>query len=152
MCIRDSKWLRQRPQDYGADVQNLLQASSFYMATDYLQDQQVRTRIQAAFHNLFQKIDILATPACPLPATPHGVQEVQIRGRTVSVLNKGASFTSAANVTGEPSCSVPCGFTKSGLPVGLMLHGRAGDDATVLRTAYAYEQAKEWHNALPPCR
>ncbi|MEE2803716.1 MAG: amidase [Pseudomonadota bacterium] len=146
------KWLRQRPQDYGADVQNLLQASSFYMATDYLQAQQVRTRIQAAFHNLFQKIDILATPACPLSATPHGVQEVQIRGRTVSVLNKGASFTSAANVTGEPSCSVPCGFTKSGLPVGLMLHGRAGDDATVLRTAYAYEQANEWHNALPPCR
>ena len=145
------KWLRKRPQDYGPDVQNLLQASSFYLATDYLQAQQVRTRIQDAFHRLFQTIDILATPACPLPATPHGIQEVQVRGRIVSVLNKGASFTSAANVTGEPSCSVPCGFTKTGLPVGLMLQGRAGDDSTVLRTAYAYEQANDWYKALPPC-
>jgi aspartyl-tRNA(Asn)/glutamyl-tRNA(Gln) amidotransferase subunit A len=46
--------------------------------------------------------------------------------------------------------SVPCGFTSEGLPVGLQLMGRAGDDATVLRAAYAYEQSAGWRDMHPP--
>jgi aspartyl-tRNA(Asn)/glutamyl-tRNA(Gln) amidotransferase subunit A len=131
-------------------LQNLLHASSFYLATDYLQAQQVRARVRAAFRRLFETIDILATPAGPTPAIAHGATEVIVGGRPVSIMNKVAAFTAVANATGEPACSVPCGFTKDGLPVGLMLHGRAGDDATVLRAAYAYEQAHDWHKQTPP--
>ncbi len=144
------KWIRERPDDYGLDLQNLLQASSLYLATDYLQAQQVRARVRAAFRRLFETIDILATPAGPTPATAHGATEVIVGGRPVSIMNKVAAFTAVANATGEPACSVPCGFTRDGLPVGLMLHGRAGDEATVLCAAYAYEQAHDWHKQTPP--
>jgi aspartyl-tRNA(Asn)/glutamyl-tRNA(Gln) amidotransferase subunit A len=144
------KWVRERPGDYGPDLLDLLQASSLYLATDYLQAQQVRARVRAAFRRLFETIDILATPAGPTPATAHGTTEMILQGRPVSIMNKVAAFTAVANATGEPACSVPCGFTKGGLPVGLMLHGRAGDDATVLRAAHAYEQAHDWHKQTPP--
>ena len=52
--------------------------------------------------------------------------------------------------TGQPSISVPCGFTAQGLPVGLMICGRIGQDLTVLRFAHAFEQATPWHDRRPP--
>jgi len=67
----------------------------------------------------------------------------------IAVLDVGARLTCVANLTGEPACSVPCGFTRAGLPVGLMVHGRAFADAKVLRVAYAYEQASGWTSQRP---
>jgi aspartyl-tRNA(Asn)/glutamyl-tRNA(Gln) amidotransferase subunit A len=89
-------------------------------------------------------VDVLVSPTVPLTATPIGHLETTIAGRNVSVLDVGARLTCVANLTGEPACSVPCGFTRAGLPIGLMIHGRAFEDATVLRVAHAYEQANEW--------
>jgi aspartyl-tRNA(Asn)/glutamyl-tRNA(Gln) amidotransferase subunit A len=54
------------------------------------------------------------------------------------------------NVLGLPAISVPCGFTASGLPIGLQIVGRAFDEAGILRVAQAYEQATEWHRRRPP--
>jgi aspartyl-tRNA(Asn)/glutamyl-tRNA(Gln) amidotransferase subunit A len=56
----------------------------------------------------------------------------------------------AHNLDGLPAISVPCGLSSSGLPIGLHLTGRAFDEPTVLRVAYAYEQATSWHTARPP--
>jgi len=92
------------------------------------------------------------SPTVPLAATPIGQLETVIRGRRVSVLDVGAKLTCVANLTGEPACSVPCGFTRTGLPIGLMIHGRPFEDATVLRVAHAYEQASEWCSRRPPLR
>ncbi|MCC7275327.1 MAG: amidase, partial [Alphaproteobacteria bacterium] len=61
-----------------------------------------------------------------------------------------ARFTAIANATGEPACSVPCGFTGDGLPIGLMLHGPVLGDGPVLRAAHAYEQANDWRLRRPP--
>ena len=58
-------------------------------------------------------------------------------------------LTRPGNLTGLPAISLPCGFSKAGLPIGLQLIGREGEEATVLRTAYAYEQATEWHRRFP---
>ncbi|HYB41900.1 MAG TPA: amidase family protein, partial [Candidatus Methylomirabilis sp.] len=91
-----------------------------------------------------------ASPTAPLTATPIGQLETTLRGRRVSVLDVAARLTCVANLTGEPACSVPCGFTRSGLPIGLMIHGRAFEDATVLRVAHAYERAHEWSARRPP--
>jgi aspartyl-tRNA(Asn)/glutamyl-tRNA(Gln) amidotransferase subunit A len=59
------------------------------------------------------------------------------------------SFTRIFNVTGQPSISVPGGFTEGGLPVGLMLTGRPFADLTVLQAAHAYEQSQDWHRRRP---
>jgi len=58
-------------------------------------------------------------------------------------------FTIPADMAGVPGVSVPCGFTKTGLPIGLQIIGRALDEATVLRTARAYERATDWHTRRP---
>jgi aspartyl-tRNA(Asn)/glutamyl-tRNA(Gln) amidotransferase subunit A len=58
-------------------------------------------------------------------------------------------FTIPADMAGVPAVSVPCGFTASGLPIGLQLIGKSLDEATVLRAAYAYEQATDWHRRHP---
>jgi aspartyl-tRNA(Asn)/glutamyl-tRNA(Gln) amidotransferase subunit A len=58
-------------------------------------------------------------------------------------------FTISVNLAGIPGISIPCGFTTSGLPIGLQLLGRHFDEESVLRAAYAYEQATEWHRRRP---
>ncbi len=59
-------------------------------------------------------------------------------------------FTIPVNLAGLPGLSMPAGFTRSGLPIGLQLIGRPFDEPTVLRAAHAYERATEWHVRKPP--
>jgi aspartyl-tRNA(Asn)/glutamyl-tRNA(Gln) amidotransferase subunit A len=54
------------------------------------------------------------------------------------------------NALGLPTISVPCGFTKNGVPIGLQISGALGDDSRVLAAAHAYEQATDWHRKRPP--
>jgi aspartyl-tRNA(Asn)/glutamyl-tRNA(Gln) amidotransferase subunit A len=58
-------------------------------------------------------------------------------------------YTISANLAGVPAISVPCGFTKAGLPVGLQILAKPFAEETIFRTAYAYEQATEWHKIKP---
>jgi len=134
-------WIRTRPEDYGPDLRDLLESAILYLADDYLQAQRVRARVRAAYRRAFEHVDLLLSPTGPLPATAHGTSEVTLDGRRVSVMESAARFTAIANVTGEPACSVPCGLTGEGLPVGLMLQGRTLEDALVLRAAHAYQSA-----------
>jgi aspartyl-tRNA(Asn)/glutamyl-tRNA(Gln) amidotransferase subunit A len=61
-----------------------------------------------------------------------------------------ARFTCPFNLTGQPAISLPCGFSKDGLPIGLQIVGRPFDEPTLLRIAHAYEQATKWHLRRPP--
>ncbi len=135
------RWLQTRPDDYGPDLKDLLASAATYTAVDYLQAQQVRAKMRAAFRSLFDRIDLLLTPTGPLPATPHGIDAIELGGSTASVLGLAAKFTAVANATGEPAGSVPAGMTADGLPVGIMLHGPASADGRVLNAAHAYEMA-----------
>ncbi|HEY7293815.1 MAG TPA: amidase family protein, partial [Dehalococcoidia bacterium] len=60
--------------------------------------------------------------------------------------------TAPFNATHLPALSLPCGFTRAGLPIGLQIAGRPFDEATVLRAGHAYEQATDWHTRRPPAR
>lgn len=144
------RWLQTRPDDYGPDLVELLASASAYTAVDYLQAQQVRAKVRHAYRGLFEQVDLLISPTGPLPATPHGVADVEIDARTVSVLGLAAGLTAVANATGEPSCSVPCGFTADGLPIGMMIHGPRLADGLVLRAAHAYERSQAWSRRRPP--
>ena len=92
---------------------------------------------------VFEKIDLLATPATPVTAGRIDKGDLQ---STFSLIHN----TNPLNLLGIPAISVPCGFTSSGLPIGLQLAGRWWDEATVLRAAHAYERATEWHKRHPP--
>jgi Asp-tRNA(Asn)/Glu-tRNA(Gln) amidotransferase A subunit family amidase len=105
-------------------------------------------RVRAEIGEAFRDIDLLITPTIAVP--PYRIEELieieSARPRELEMLRN----TRPINFFGLPAISGPCGFTKSGLPIGMQIIGAPGADATVLRLAYAYEQATEWHKRRPP--
>jgi aspartyl-tRNA(Asn)/glutamyl-tRNA(Gln) amidotransferase subunit A len=106
-----------------------------------------RVRYTARMEALFERYDLLVTPTLPCPPFTAGAdQPGWVAGRPTEYLSWTA-FTYPFNVTGQPAASVPCGRDPDGLPVGLQLVGRRGEDALVLRAARAFERAFPWSYA-----
>jgi aspartyl-tRNA(Asn)/glutamyl-tRNA(Gln) amidotransferase subunit A len=83
-------------------------------------------------------------------APPIGAKLVRIGAEEESVRSAMVRLNRPANFTGVPAISVPCGFTREGLPIGLQLMGPAWSEPRLLRLANAYEQATGWHQNFPP--
>ncbi|HXG04265.1 MAG TPA: amidase family protein, partial [Candidatus Binatia bacterium] len=100
--------------------------------------------------DFFARYDLLLTPTTATAAFEHGIlYPAEIDG--VPVDREASSvFTYPFNLTGQPAASVPCGFTRAGLPVGLQIVGRRFDDALVLRASAAFEAARPWAAHRPP--
>jgi aspartyl-tRNA(Asn)/glutamyl-tRNA(Gln) amidotransferase subunit A len=97
----------------------------------------------------FEKYDLLVTPTTACPPFPIGLDHPgEIAGRVVSPYGW-TPFTWPFNVTGQPAASVPCGFTRGGLPLGLQIVGRRYADVTVLRASAAFERARPWAARRP---
>ena len=127
-----------------------LEAGLFITAADYLKAQQARARFNYEMSQLFQDVDLLAGPSEPITAPPILAAEVAIGERTVGTVGALTQYTRPYNISGTPAVSVPCGFSREGMPIGLQLAGRPFDEATVLQAAHAYEQATDWHRRRPP--
>ena len=118
--------------------------SAGYYDAYYLKAQQVRTLITGDYDTALGRVDLVAMPTSPTGAFPLGERTADpIQMYLADV------FTVGANLAGLPAVSVPCGFTSGKLPVGLQLTGRRMDEATVLRTAAAYERVTPWTRELP---
>ena len=99
---------------------------------------------------LFEKYDLLLTPTIACPPFAIGLDNpTEIAGKSVPPY-AWIPFTFPFNMSGQPAASVPCGFTKDGLPVGLQIVGRRFDDATVLRASAAFERVRPWARHRPP--
>jgi aspartyl-tRNA(Asn)/glutamyl-tRNA(Gln) amidotransferase subunit A len=97
----------------------------------------------------FERYDLLLTPTVACPPFALGLDHpASIAGKPVPPYGW-LPYTYPFNLTGQPAASVPCGFTRDGLPIGLQIVGRRFDDATVLRAAAAFERARPWANARP---
>ena len=127
-----------------------IEAGLFISAADYLQAQQARTLYTRQSLDLLQEVDILAGPMEPITACRIGETEVQVGETVMGSVPALTQYTRPFNINGFPAMTVPCGFSDDGLPIGLQLGGRPFDEETVLRAAYAYEQATEWHKRRPP--
>ena len=144
------KWLQTRARDYGADLRERMKLNQSQRTVEYLQAQQRRSAYSERFMRIFESVDVLAAPT--LPIVPPLISQKEIHwGRTKEDI-RGAllRLTRPGNLTGLPVVSLPCGFSKENLPIGLQLFGRLFDEATLLRVAYAYEQATPWHKMFPP--
>ncbi len=144
-----SEWLRSRPEDYGADVRRRLGEVERVTAVSYLQAREAQQQYAGEFAAVFDKVDCLAVPALPVTATPVAESEVRIGSGFEDVRLALLRLTRPANLAGLPAISVPCGFSRDGLPTGLQIIGRKGDEQTVLRVAYAFERATRWHERFP---
>jgi aspartyl-tRNA(Asn)/glutamyl-tRNA(Gln) amidotransferase subunit A len=97
----------------------------------------------------FERYDLLLTPTVACPAFALGLDHPsEVAGKAVAPYGW-LPYTYPFNLTGQPAASVPCGFTRDGLPIGLQIVGRRFDDALVLRAAAAFERARPWANARP---
>jgi len=143
-------WLKRRPGDYQADVRERLKGGAFVSGAQYLRGQRARRLIRDEVDRTLERFDVLIAPTTPIVATSVGQAEVTIEHETVDVRSALTRFTRHFNLSGHPVCSVPCGFTTAGLPIGMQIVGRAFDEATVLRVADAYQRATDWHTRRPP--
>jgi aspartyl-tRNA(Asn)/glutamyl-tRNA(Gln) amidotransferase subunit A len=117
-----------------------------YLATDYVKAQRLRLELEADLARVLAEADVLVCPGDPTLTSKIG-EPARLLGREVAWFEYGT--VNLGNLTGAPAISLPCGFTRSGLPVGLQIYGRAFDEATVLQVAYAYEQSTDWHLRRP---
>ncbi len=117
--------------------------SAGYYDAYYLKAQKVRTLIRREFDRAFEKYDVLVTPTSP--TVPFKIGE-----KTADPVQMYLSdvCTLPINIAGVPAVSIPAGFA-AGLPIGMQLIGKPFSEETLLKTAYAYEQATDWHRQRP---
>jgi Asp-tRNA(Asn)/Glu-tRNA(Gln) amidotransferase A subunit family amidase len=115
----------------------------------YVRAQQVRQLVRREVDAALARRDVLLAPATPIPAPVLGEKATQLGDGTSDVRSALIRFTRPFNLSGHPACSVPCGFTAAGLPIGMQLVGRPFDEATVLRAGDAYQRLTDWHARRP---
>jgi aspartyl-tRNA(Asn)/glutamyl-tRNA(Gln) amidotransferase subunit A len=138
-----------RSQGFGAEVKRRLilgtyTLSSGYIGKYYVKAQKVRTLIKKDFEEAFKKYDCLLTPTSPTAAFKIGEKSQDPLSMYLSDI-----FTIPVNLAGIPAISIPCGFTKNNLPIGLQIMAKPFAEETILRVAYTYEQNTPWYKKNP---
>jgi aspartyl-tRNA(Asn)/glutamyl-tRNA(Gln) amidotransferase subunit A len=132
--------LKSEPARFGDEISERIRDAEHLKAYRYARAQQItKRRSLEEFERALEEVDVLLTPTVPIAATEIGQREVEIDGHEELVFSALTRLTGPTNLNGLPSLSVPCGFTGSGLPVGLQLIGRSFDEATLYRYGHAHE-------------
>lgn len=147
---RRQGWYPARADEYGEDVRSRLELGERVTAVEYLEALAERRRIRGEFDRALESADALVVPTVPVAAPRLGEEEVVIDGKPEPVRAALLRLNRPANLTGHPAVSVPCGFTREGLPVGLQLIGRAWEEGRLLAVIRAYELAAGWSRRRPP--
>ncbi len=138
-----------RRRGFGPEVKRRIMLGTYvlsagYYEAYYLKAQRVRTLVARDFERAFARVDVVVIPVAPTSAFAIGEKVDDPLQMYLSDI-----FTIPVNLAGLPGLALPCGFDQ-GLPIGLQLVGRAFEEETLLRAAYAYEQATSWHQRRPP--
>ena len=136
-------WLRSRPGDYGQLARRRLLPGAFMNAGDYVGAQRRRSQLIAAVEDALRDVDVLLCASSMDPASQ--IEDAAETARTYS-----RQARTPFNVTGHPALAMMSGLARNGLPLSVQFVGRYFDEATLLRTAAAYEQATAWHKHKPP--
>ncbi|HUE99918.1 MAG TPA: amidase [Anaerolineales bacterium] len=135
--------LREHPEMFGDDIRRRLEDGAKTSSTEYILARRTQAEVKKSFEKFFESYDFLLTPTTPIAApTIEGHDAVEQAGRLTR-------FTAPFNLTGLPALSLPCGFTKDGLPIALQIVSRAWGESKVLNAGHAFEQATEWHEHTP---
>ena len=135
--------LRDRAADFGSDVLTRMRIGETKTGRDYAALRQEQRVWRRRLENTLAGEAVLAVPSTPTTAFPISGTEAVAAARRMT------SLTAPFNFTGVPAISIPCGFTRAGLPVGLQLVARPWAEALLLQVARAYERATEWHKQRP---
>ena len=140
---------RTRSKGFGPEVQRRIILGTYALSAGYYdayykKASQVRTLIMEDFKKSFQQCDVILSPVAPTPAFKIGEKADDPLTMYLSDI-----FTLSANLAGIPGMSVPCGFSNQGLPIGLQLMGNHLNESTLLKVAYNFEKATDFHKQKP---
>lgn len=140
---------KSRSEAFGPEVKRRIMLGTYalsagYYDAYYLKALKVRRMIRQDFDQCFEQVDVIAGPVAPTPAFQLG--ELTDNPLAMYLVDL---YTVSANLAGVPALSLPCGATKSGLPIGLQLQAPPLAEAKLLRAGYMYQQATDWHQRRP---
>lgn len=145
---RLQKTLREHREIIDPAVANVLDMALNQSIEEYYGRVFARYDFREKLRQLFEKFDLLMTPTTPTAAFPLGCDvPPELDGANIV---SWVAYTYPFNLSGQPAASVPCGFTKDGLPVGLHIVGGALAETDILCAAAAFESAKPWADKKPP--
>ncbi len=145
------QWIATQPNDYGHNTRRRLLAGSLIPGHVLQKAMRIREVMRRDLLGLFQQFDILVSPTMPNPPGKiEYVEGVATRDEAERRFGHFRSTTFPAALAGTPALSVPCGFSSTGLPIGLQLMGDRFQDGLVLKVGYAYQQSTDWHLQRPP--
>jgi len=138
-------YMKTRQEGFGPEVKRRIMLGTYVLSAGYYdayygKAQAVRALVCQDFATAFKEVDLIVTPATPTPAFKLGEKSEDPLQMYLSDI-----FTISVNLAGLPAIALPCGFSQTGLPIGVQLIGRAFEEETVLRAAHAYEQSTQWH-------
>ena len=137
-----AEYVAATPERYDPHTLERIRRGESVSGAMYIHARRELERLRRAVRRVFENVDVLITPTTPIPAPTIG--EMQSGVELPTLRN-----TSPFNAYGLPTISVPCGFTDSGLPIGLQISGPPWGEPAVLRLAYAFERATDWHKRCP---
>jgi aspartyl-tRNA(Asn)/glutamyl-tRNA(Gln) amidotransferase subunit A len=142
-------YMHTRGEGFGQEAKRRILLGTFalshgYYDAYYLRALKVRTLIKEDFDRVFKDFDCIITPTTPTPAFKIGEKAENPLDMYLSDI-----LTISANLAGIPAISIPCGFTKDGLPVGLQILAKPFAEETLFKAAYTYEQSTQWHKTKP---
>ena len=136
--------LEQNPELFGADVRQRLEAGRDLTSGECALARRKQVEVRRRGESFFRQYDVLLLPTTPITALP--IDDIQNSASQAPALTR---FTAPFNLSGLPALSVPCGFTSTGLPIGLQIVSGQWLETKVLQAGYAYERATEWHRRKP---
>jgi len=128
--------LSENPQGFGADVLKRLQTGAAYTSTEYSLARRMQTILRCKFQEFFNEYDLLLTPTTPITAPLRGSADAVDRARLLT------RFTAPFNLTGLPALSVPCGWSREKMPIGLQIVGKPWAEKKVLLAGALYEKGR----------
>jgi len=138
-----------KTQGFGEEVKRRIMIGTYALSAGYYdayynKARRVQTLLRQDFKNAFEKVDLILTPTTAEPAFKIGEKTEDPIKMYLSDI-----FTNPTNLAGLPGISLPCGFTESGLPIGLQFIGQPFDEQNILNAAHAYECNTDWHTRRP---
>jgi aspartyl-tRNA(Asn)/glutamyl-tRNA(Gln) amidotransferase subunit A len=139
----------EQPETFSEDVRILIEQGHLVSAVDYINAQRFRRQFQKRLRALFRRLKAMVLPATPIPAPLLGQREVELAGVQEDIGLASTRLVRPFNFAGVPVLTVPCGFTHAGLPFGMQIVTRAGDELAGLSLGHVYQQRTTWHTRRP---
>lgn len=142
-------YFRQRGEAFGDEIKRRIMIGTYVLSAGYFdafyrKAQKVRTKIIQDFDRAFEEVDVICAPVSPYPAFKIGE-----KADDPLAMYLADALTIPSSAAGIPALSIPCGFSKSGLPIGMQIMGPQFEEGRILKVGHAYEQATEWHTQKP---